>query len=187
MTTAAVILAAGGGTRFVDPGGIHKLLASFDGRPLVAWAVDAALAGGCDHTWVVAGAADLGAVLPEEVELLANPNWANGQAGSLQVAVSAGRQRGVDALVVGLGDQPGIPGEAWRRVAAAVTPIAVATYQGRRRNPVRLHRSVWDLLPSGGDVGARVLFRDRPDLVSEVACPGDPKDIDTREDLDSAR
>jgi CTP:molybdopterin cytidylyltransferase MocA len=66
-------------------------------------------------------------------------------------------------------------------VAAAAAPIAVATYEGRRRNPVRLGREVWPLLPSTGDQGASVLFGDHP--VVEVACPGDPQDIDRVEDL----
>jgi CTP:molybdopterin cytidylyltransferase MocA len=148
------------------------------------WAAAAnALASGLTPVWVVAGAVDLSGQLPAGVVTLSNPAWAEGQATSLQVAVQAARAAGLNALVVGLGDQPLISPEAWAAVGGADAPIAVATYDGQRRNPVRLSASVWDLLPTAGDQGARVVINQRPDLVQEVPCQGDPADIDTREDL----
>lgn len=182
MSTAAVVLAAGGGTRFEGP--VHKLLALYRGRPLVTWAVEHALAAGLDETIVVAGAADVAAVLPPGVRVVDNPRWEEGQATSLQVAVRAAEESDHEAIVVGLGDQPLIGPDAWRAVAGASdAPIAVATYHGRRRNPVRLGREVWPLLPTEGDEGARVVMRLRADLVREVACRGEPADVDTADDL----
>lgn len=183
--TAAVILAAGGGSRFAESSEAtgHKLLAPWRGRPLVAWAVETAVEADIGPVWVVAGAVDLTGVLPTEVTVLNNPAWTEGQATSLQVAVSEAKSRGLDAIVVGLGDQPLLSVEAWRAVAAMPSRIAVATYQQRPRTPVRLARDVWNELPKTGDEGARVLIRTRPDLVREVACNGNPADIDTVEDL----
>jgi molybdenum cofactor cytidylyltransferase len=176
VTTAALVLAAGGGSRFGGDG--HKLLAPFRGKPLVTWALDAANV--LDELIVVTGAVEL--PLPANAREVRNEHWSDGQATSLAAGIAAAA--GHDAVVVGLGDQPLIPAEAWRLLAAATaTPIAVATYGGRRRNPVRLAAEVWPLLPTEGDEGARSLLRNRPQLVTEVACPGEPADMDTQEDL----
>jgi CTP:molybdopterin cytidylyltransferase MocA len=166
------------------------LLAPFRGRPVVTWALEHAQAAGLDRTWVVTGAVDLVAagVVPPGVEVLVNHRWAEGQATSLQVAVAAAIAEGtIDTMVVGLGDQPLVATSAWQAVAGSTgRPIGVGTYGGRRRNPVRIDRECWDLLPDEGDAGARVVMQQRPDLVMEVACESDPTDIDTVEDLRTA-
>jgi molybdenum cofactor cytidylyltransferase len=180
---AAAVLCAGAGSRYDRERPGSKMLAPFRGRPLVTWAVENALAAGLDETFVVTGAADLSGLLPGGVAMVENPQWRQGQATSLQAAISAARASGFEAIVVGLGDQPLIGRDVWRAVASAAGPIAVASYQGLRRNPVKLARAVWDLLPVTGDEGARALMRTRPDLVVEVPCQGNPLDIDTREDL----
>lgn len=177
--TLAVLLAAGGGTRFSGPS--HKLLAVVAGRPVWRWSLDAAVESGIGPVLVVTGCAAL--ALPEGVEELHNPGWQDGLAGSLRLAVLRARELGADAIVVGLGDQPCVGADAWRRVAAAITDLAVATYGGVRGNPVRIAATMWPSLPVDGDEGARGLLRGRPDLVSEVPCVGSPADVDTAEDL----
>ena len=180
MTTAAVLLAAGGGHRFADG---PKLLAPFRGRPLVAAAVGHASAAGLDETVVVVGSVDLGDLLPGWVTVLRNDRWQQGLATSLALAVEHADSVGHNRIVVGLGDQPLVPAAAWAAVAASPSPVAVATYGGRRRNPVGLARSVWPLLPVDGDDGARALVHGHPELVAEVPCDGDPTDVDTAADL----
>lgn len=184
MRVGAAVLAAGAGRRFDATASEHKLLAPCRGRPLVAWALGSALAAGMERTWVVTGAVDLGEALVPGLEVLANPAWEEGLATSLQVAVDAARRAGLDAIVVGLADQPGVTPEAWRAVASGEAPIVVATYAGVRGNPVCLAREVWGLLPAEGDIGARALMCEHPSLVAGIACGGQPDDIDTREDLD---
>jgi len=181
MSTAGILLAAGGGSRFGGPQ--HKLLSEFRGRPLVCWGLSAARDAGFDEVAVIVGAVDLGTLVPSGVSVIGNPDWATGQASSLQAAVSWADAHGHEAIVIGLGDQPLVPSSAWTAVASSPSPIAVATFDGQRRPPVRLAREVWALLPAEGDEGARVLMGARPDLVREVVCEGQPADIDHKEDL----
>ncbi|WCO69121.1 nucleotidyltransferase family protein [Iamia majanohamensis] len=180
------VLAAGAGQRFRGP--TPKVLAPLpDGSTLVGRAVAVATAAGLEAVAVVVGPVPAEALgpLPTGVVAVANQRWAEGQATSLALAVDWARSRGAAALTVALADQPGITAAAWRAVAGTPSPLAVATYAGRRGHPVRLGAEVWADLPSAGDEGARRLLRARPDLVVEVPCPGDPTDVDTVEDLAS--
>lgn len=179
--TLAVVLAAGTGSRF--SGGTHKLRAVFRGRPVLTWAIEGALGAALDGVIVVTGAADVADLVPPTATVVTNPAFTAGQATSLQAARRYAEAHGYDAMVVGLGDQPLVPVEAWRAVAGADGELCTAVMHGQRTPPVKIARSLWPLLPEAGDEGARVLMRGRPELVREVACMGRAVDIDTVEDL----
>lgn len=184
MTTAAVVLAAGGGARYTTSGGQgHKLLAPFMGWNVVGWSILSAVSAKLDATYVVVGAVEVPRI--DGVRYVDNERWTAGLSSSLLAGVTAASRDGHSAIVVGLGDQPLVVGEAWRQMAedGARGRIAIATYDGRRGHPLRLDRRVWPLLPERGEGGAALLIRRRPDLVVEVPCAGHPADIDTTDDL----
>jgi molybdenum cofactor cytidylyltransferase len=187
---AAAVLAAGQGSRF---GTRPKLTEPLGRRPVVAWALDAARGSGLAPVVLVLGreaeavlaAADLD---DEGVMVVRNDQWSSGIASSLGAAIVTLQQLpNVDGVVVGLGDQPAVGAEAYRRLASAYDSgarLAVATYSGVRANPVLLARDHWDeALGLEGDEGARVLMRHHP--VVEVPCDGtgEPTDVDTPHDL----
>ena len=186
---AAIVLAAGAGTRYSGPG--HKLSAQLPGEAagqalsVIEAALTSVLDAAIGPVIVITGAAPdvVPARFVDRVTILHNPHWDDGQITSVRSGLDAASRLGVTAAVIGLADQPFVTASAWRRIAAADGPIAVATYDGRRGNPVKLDAEVWSLLPATGDEGARALMRVRPDLVSEVPCTGSPADIDTEEDL----
>ena len=184
--SVAVLLAAGAGSRF--SGSEHKLLATLpntDGKSIFQTSLHQVLEAGFATVIVVTGAAEIPATMlaHRNVVVVHNNRWADGQSGSVLTGIREAQRLNARAVVVGLADQPFVTAEAWCRVAQAPTPIAVATYFGRNGNPVRLHESIWELLPKSGDSGARDLIRLRPELVSQVDCPGSAADIDTQEDL----
>jgi molybdenum cofactor cytidylyltransferase len=199
LSTAAAILAAGRGSRL--GGDASKPLLVWRGRPLVAWALDAARGSGLAPVVVVVGyrADDVRAALtrasrssrgndPVESEMLVveNAEWAEGIASSLRAVLTAlVPLAAVEAVCVGLADQPLVGAEAYRRGAATDGELVVPVYDGQPGNPVKLARSLWpEALELRGDVGARALARDRP--VSRIDCTdtGSAADVDTLEDLE---
>ena len=183
---SAIVLAAGGGSRF----GGGKLLAKLGGQPIIEAVLDNLREAPVDEIIVIVGA-DAGRLREAceryGVRTVANEEWRRGQATSVLAGLRASGGR---AAVVLLGDQPFVGAEAVERLVAAFAEgakVAVATYGGKRRNPVLFSREVWPLLEAelAGDEGARSVLRQHPELVVEVPCEGvgDPVDVDTREDL----
>lgn len=193
-TTLAVLLAAGAGKRFHGP--VHKLRAVVDTggthapEPVVAASLRAMLAADIGESVVVTGAVDISDIVESfagaRVHTTHNPDWHTGMRSSLLCAIAIAKERGCDQIVVGLADQPFVASEAWQLVSAADAPIAVAGYDGRRGNPVKLARSVWDEFEQSSgdpDAGARNLVEQHLDSVVIVPCTGSDRDIDTQEDL----
>ncbi len=179
---AGLLLAAGGGTRLGTP----KALVEFGGELLADRGVRLLHEGGCHPVVVVLGAATVqlnGAVA------VRNPDWESGMGSSLRVGLGALPPQ-ARAVVIALVDQPLVGAEAVRRLVAAWksgASVAVATYGGRRRNPVLIAREHFAEVAelAVGDVGARPFLRRHAGLVTDVPCDdvADPADIDTAQDL----
>ena len=185
MSAAAIVLAAGCGTRF---GVAPKLLALIEGKPLVRHVAEAALASAARPVFVVLGhrAAEVGAALAGlEVVPVPNPDFAKGLATSLAAGFAA-LPASASAAVVLLGDMPRIGPAliegliaAWERAGrpSAAVPVAGA----RRGNPVLLSRSLAAQIASlSGDTGAGPLLRTLADVLEwPVEDPAVLQDVDT--------
>jgi len=187
-----VVLAAGRSTRFAEVRA-SKLLALVGDIPLVRLAVNAALDSQVGDVIVITGdrsddvALSL-AGLP--IRVVREPRFGDGMAASLGRGVL--ELRTADAIMVTLGDVPGVLPETYRRVAGRWRSTRAAIVVPRYADatapapPTLFGSALFDeLLALRGDVGARnVIARHASVVVEEpVAWPA-PRDVDTLDDLD---
>lgn len=195
-SAAAVILAAGAGTRMGGP----KALLEFERTLLVERTIETALRGGCADVLVVLGAsadevrrrADL-----RSARIVVNEEWPEGMGSSLRSALRTLRSGeppeppiGIDAALILLVDQPFVGPRAVRAVLDAWrggARLASASYGGRRGHPVLLGREYWTeaVASAKGDAGARALLAEHAADLVLVPCDSlaDPRDLDTPADL----
>jgi molybdenum cofactor cytidylyltransferase len=158
----AIVLAAGRSSRM---GGPNKLLAAFDGKPLIRRAAEGALASKANGTIVVTGHQRERveeALAGLQLTFADNPDFLTGLSSSLKAGIARVPTDAAGAVIV-LGDMPGVGMTDFDALIAAFArasgrAIVRATHAGKRGNPVILPRSVFpavDLLE--GDVGARHL------------------------------
>lgn len=184
----AILLAAGRGTRF--DAAANKLLADIDGKPLLRFAAEAALAArvveicvvtGRDRTAVAAALAGL------PLAFAHNPDFESGLASSLRVGVAT--LGVVDAALVLLGDMPGVTAAVIDALIDAYAANAgcsavVPTFRERRGNPALIARALFPQIAAlRGDVGARGLLKaidgvvelplDDESVVADVDHPAD--------------
>jgi CTP:molybdopterin cytidylyltransferase MocA len=181
VPSAGLVLAAGAGRRFGGP----KQLAELGGRPLIEHALSALAAlervvvvlGACADE--VRAASDLGGA-----DVVVCPGWAEGMSASLRCGLDA--LAGAEEVVIALADQPFVTPAVVERVRSAPGPAARAVYDGAPGHPVVIRRP---LLDRAGELSGDAGFRDLLDGVAEVECAdlADPRDIDTRDDLEVVR
>jgi molybdenum cofactor cytidylyltransferase len=189
---AAIVLAAGLSSRM----GANKLLADWRGKPLLRWAVEAALKSEARPVIVVTGheSAKVEAALAGlDVRFVKNADYAKGLSTSLQSGIAAVPQDCDGALVL-LGDMPEIGPALLDRMIAAFSPadgrsICVAMSGHVRGNPVLWDKSFFpEIARLAGDAGAKSLFTRHAELMCEIeAGPAALRDIDTPEALAALR
>lgn len=195
MSVAIVVLAAGMSSR-TSQNGSHKLLALFDGLPLLRKVAGQAVASRASSVVVVLGhrQAEMRAVLSGlDVHNVVNENYQAGMSTSLALGFSAQAALHADGVMVMLADMPGITSEHIDRLIgtfedAGGDVIVRATADGRAGNPVILPRSMaGDIGMLRGDIGAKQLIKNSELPVIEVEIgQASLNDVDTSEDVAAA-
>jgi CTP:molybdopterin cytidylyltransferase MocA len=143
------------------------LLPLAGGMTVLARAVTPHLEAGLARVVVVLGceaaAVEAGAGLPNDSRLrvVSNESWEEGMASSLRCGIQA--CAAADAVLVALGDEPGVTVSRIEGLLAAWspgTPLVVPVHRGRPSRPVLFARSLFpQLLLLKGDEGGRQVVR----------------------------
>lgn len=178
--TAALILAAGSGTRMGGP----KAQLLLAGQTLLQRAIEVAQAAGCDPVLAVVRVGAPASQAPP-ARLIPNPEAAEGMASSLRHGVAALPPEAEAVLLLTV-DQPAVDAALLRDLLALAAreprrPAACA-YAGTLGIPAVLPRRLFpDLLALRGDRGAKaILLREQ---AAALPFPGGEADLDTPEDL----
>ena len=187
---SGLILAAGTSSRMGQP----KQLLPFRGTILLDWVMaQAESASALDEVIVVLGrAAD--AIQPRlrntRAKVIINPVFTEGCSGSYKAGMATIDPR-AEAVMVLLGDQPGVDSAVIDQVAADWRThggrIALTSYRGHRGHPMVFARELFDQLRQlSGDKAAWKILDAHPDWVRDVAVDhAFPEDVDTRQDYET--
>ncbi|RVT69951.1 nucleotidyltransferase family protein (plasmid) [Agrobacterium tumefaciens] len=190
LTIAVLVLAAGRSTR---TGGSHKLLATFDGIPLIRRSVLAACGSACDNVVVVTGHLDdeIRSVIEDiPAQVVHNSDFESGMATSIIVGLREAIRFRAAGVMICLSDMPDLTSEHLDLLATRFRqcdgkPIVRAVAGGKPGHPIIFPDSTYpELVKLAGDVGARaVVRRHRMSIVDVEIGPAARMDLDTLESL----
>jgi molybdenum cofactor cytidylyltransferase len=186
----AVVPAAGMSVRM----GQNKLLLTFQGKPLIAHAVDTLLASAVDEVVVVLGheAERVREKLQgRKVRFIENRDYREGLSTSVRAGIEAVSSL-AGAVMIYLADLPFLESEEVNLLIRALAEakklnksIVVPFFRGQRGNPVILDFAYKEaILDVAGETGCRRFIKRNPDQVFAVEMETDHavRDIDTMED-----
>ena len=190
MKVAAVVLAAGGSTRFEKP----KQFALFQGETFVRRIVRAGIEGGCAP--VVVGTGEDSAQITSEltrfpVTIAINRDWQSGLGSSIVVGIRNAMNLApdLDAAVLLTCDQPLVTAAVLAQLIQlrliSGKPIVASAYATTLGIPALFDRSYFpDLLRLKGDSGAKRIILGRQHDVAPFDFPAGEIDIDNAADYE---
>ncbi len=185
LRIAAVVLAAGGSSRFGSPKQLHP----HRGIPLIRHAAIEAKYVGADPIIVVLGAdAQIVAKAVEDVPrvvIIVNQEWSTGLSSSLRIGLKA-VPGGCDGVLVTLADQPLVGRRSLRKLTSefhAGARIVASKYANTIGVPAMFGKEFIDeLCTLSRDAGAGKWLRNRRSGVTLIELDAAEIDIDTPED-----
>ncbi|HEV8253709.1 MAG TPA: NTP transferase domain-containing protein [Vicinamibacteria bacterium] len=186
----SVVLAAGGSTRMGRP----KMVLPLGDRTVLAAAVQPHLDAGVGRVVVVLGdrsaevMAKAGITADPRLRAVVNAEWAEGMSSSIRRGLAEAAD--AEAVLIALGDEPGLAAERIRRLIGAWrpgVPLVVPVQEGRAGHPVLFDRRLFgELAALTGDVGAREVVRRHWGAAATIEA-GPLADLDTEADYRAFR
>ena len=194
LNIVGIILGAGRSRRM---GLENKLVAEINGKPMIVHAIESVKNSRVNKTTLVTGYQREiveRAVQGIEIEIIYNPNFTEGLSSSIK-SIGHKLTKNVDAVILCLGDMPGITSTHINSLIKAFKnnpnrQIVIPTYNGRRGNPVLWGKKHFPLLVNlSGDRGAKVLFQNNENNITEVQIEDEAilTDLDTPDALEKYR
>jgi molybdenum cofactor cytidylyltransferase len=184
----AVVLAAGGSSRFGEP----KQLIPFRGKILIRRITDAACEAGCSPVVVVIGSNHTKfrrALDQARIVIVQNKQWQCGIGSSIRCGIQEliNRSPDIEAGVLLVCDQPAVDVRVIERLIVLLETtgknIVASSYADTLGVPALFARSIFEELLSLGDkAGAKSIVLRSSDRVASFPFPEGQTDIDTWED-----
>lgn len=189
MRIGCVLMAAGNAARF----GKNKLLAEYQGKPLIRYALDAADAAGFSGVAVVTQYDEVAALAGAYgFEVVRNERPELGVSRTVRLGTEALMDR-CDAIAYLVADQPLLQGQTVLRLCAAYCArpdsIVVPFAEGKRGNPCIFPAKYFaELCRLEGDRGGSQVIRQHPERILRIeVAPEELLDVDTAESLEQIK